>query len=111
MPVGGKLANRCTLLCNLQSTSIEQTMNVLFHTPSTRPWQLAFTPLRRTVGKAGASVSSRFMATIPAEVENLGLSDASTRCMILEDKHGAHNYHPLPVVLCHGKGACEFNHC
>jgi hypothetical protein len=22
----------------------------------------------------------------------------------LEEKHGAHNYHPLPVVLCKGRG-------
>jgi ornithine--oxo-acid transaminase len=21
-----------------------------------------------------------------------------------EEKYGAHNYHPLPVALCHGKG-------
>jgi len=26
----------------------------------------------------------------------------------LEDKHGAHNYHPLPVVLSHGKGTKLF---
>jgi ornithine--oxo-acid transaminase len=21
-----------------------------------------------------------------------------------EEKYGAHNYHPLPVAICHGKG-------
>jgi acetylornithine/succinyldiaminopimelate/putrescine aminotransferase len=26
----------------------------------------------------------------------------------LEDKHGAHNYHPLPVVLSHAKGTKIF---
>jgi len=26
------------------------------------------------------------------------------RLMMLEDQYGAHNYHPLPVVLAHGKG-------
>mgnify|MGYP001975335043 CR=1 FL=1 len=26
------------------------------------------------------------------------------RLIQLEDKHGAHNYHPLPVVLERGKG-------
>jgi hypothetical protein len=32
------------------------------------------------------------------------LSDAAKRCIELEEKHGAHNYHPLPVVLTNGKG-------
>ena len=30
--------------------------------------------------------------------------DSSTRAIELEDKHGAHNYHPLPVVLKKGRG-------
>jgi len=30
---------------------------------------------------------------------------SSEKAMELEDKHGAHNYHPLPVVLAKGKGA------
>ena len=29
---------------------------------------------------------------------------SSARAMELEDKHGAHNYHPIPVVLSRGKG-------
>ena len=28
----------------------------------------------------------------------------SSELIALEDKHGAHNYHPLPVVLAKGKG-------
>ncbi|NNL15253.1 MAG: ornithine--oxo-acid transaminase, partial [Flavobacteriaceae bacterium] len=28
----------------------------------------------------------------------------SERAMQLEDKYGAHNYHPLPVVLSRGEG-------
>jgi hypothetical protein len=24
-----------------------------------------------------------------------------------EEKYGAHNYHPLPVALCHGKGILQ----
>ena len=27
------------------------------------------------------------------------IGEASKRCMAMEDKYGAHNYHPLPVVL------------
>lgn len=33
------------------------------------------------------------------------ISDASAECIDLEDRYGAHNYHPLPVVLAKGKGA------
>lgn len=33
-----------------------------------------------------------------------GLSRESLRNITLEDKHGAHNYHPLPVVLSKGEG-------
>ena len=29
--------------------------------------------------------------------------------MELEDKHGAHNYHPLPVVLSRGEGVYLWN--
>ena len=28
----------------------------------------------------------------------------SQQAMVLEDKYGAHNYHPLPVVLSKGEG-------
>ena len=30
---------------------------------------------------------------------------SSEKLMQLEDKYGAHNYHPLPVVLAKGQGA------
>ena len=32
------------------------------------------------------------------------LSDTTKQYIDLEDKYGAHNYHPLPVVLSKGKG-------
>jgi len=32
------------------------------------------------------------------------LSEKSAHHLELEDKHGAHNYHPVPVVLERGKG-------
>lgn len=31
-------------------------------------------------------------------------SDETQRCINLEDQYGAHNYHPLPVVLAEGRG-------
>ena len=31
------------------------------------------------------------------------LSEAASACIELEDRYGAHNYHPLPVVLQKGK--------
>lgn len=30
--------------------------------------------------------------------------NSSQQAILLEDKYGAHNYHPLPVVLCKGEG-------
>lgn len=35
--------------------------------------------------------------------------DESQRCIALEDQYGAHNYHPLPVVLSSGKGTKVFD--
>ena len=29
---------------------------------------------------------------------------SASECMALEDKYGAHNYHPLPVVITKGSG-------
>ena len=37
-------------------------------------------------------------------VKDTMLSEKALRLIELEDKHGAHNYHPLPVVLSQGKG-------
>ena len=36
-------------------------------------------------------------------------SISSAEAMELEDKHGAHNYHPLPVVLSRGEGVYLWN--
>jgi ornithine--oxo-acid transaminase len=33
-----------------------------------------------------------------------GVSEASARCIVLEEEYGCHNYHPLPVVLSKGQG-------
>ena len=35
--------------------------------------------------------------------------DETQRCIMLEDRYGAHNYHPLPVVLSEGKGTKVFD--
>ena len=37
-------------------------------------------------------------------VKDTMLSEKALRLIELEEKHGAHNYHPLPVVLSQGKG-------
>jgi ornithine--oxo-acid transaminase len=39
-----------------------------------------------------------------AAVQEPPLSDLSASYIELEEKYGAHNYHPLPVVLSKGKG-------
>lgn len=37
-------------------------------------------------------------------IETLAISETSQHYLDLEERHGAHNYHPLPVVLARGKG-------
>eukprot|EP00047_Mylnosiga_fluctuans_P001585 m.221005 g.221005 ORF g.221005 m.221005 type:complete len:428 (+) comp10495_c0_seq1:56-1339(+) len=50
-------------------------------------------------------LSARVARTLVRSHSTLtGLSATSERLMSLEDKYGAHNYHPLPVVLNRGKG-------
>ena len=34
---------------------------------------------------------------------------SSNDAIQLEDKYGAHNYHPIPVVLSKGKGVCVWD--
>jgi ornithine--oxo-acid transaminase len=34
----------------------------------------------------------------------ISLSEKTTSCLTLEEKYGAHNYHPIPVVINRGKG-------
>ena len=38
------------------------------------------------------------------ELKDSMLSEKAKRYMEMEDKYGAHNYHPLPVVLSKGEG-------
>jgi hypothetical protein len=48
-----------------------------------------------------ASIAKRSLAS------NAGLVSEKTKYHIdLEEKYGAHNYHPLPVVLKEAKGVC-----
>jgi len=42
--------------------------------------------------------------TFSAETTTAELSSVSTECIELEERHGAHNYHPLPVVIARGEG-------
>lgn len=51
---------------------------------------------------ATRAATARFMATVAEELDTL--SEVAARCIRLEDQYGAHNYHPLPVVLKEGKG-------
>lgn len=37
------------------------------------------------------------------------ISDAAKKCMMLEEKYGAYNYHPLPVVLTRGENTKVFD--
>lgn len=42
--------------------------------------------------------------TAGAALSSEPVSAAASRCILLEEEYGAHNYHPLPVVLSRGKG-------
>lgn len=54
-------------------------------------------PLRSKVAASG-------LRSFSAAVQEPPLSDAAAEHIDLEDKYGAHNYHPLPVVLTKGEG-------
>jgi len=53
----------------------------------------------RTLSRASKSITTRAMSSASA-----GDSARVQELMGLEDKYGAHNYHPLPAVLAKGKG-------
>jgi len=55
--------------------------------------QCALRPIRQSARRVDKLVGSRCFGTTSAD-----------RCIELEDKYGAHNYHPLPVVLKKGLG-------
>lgn len=40
----------------------------------------------------------------PKEEPRSSVQITSREVFDREEKYGAHNYHPLPVALCHGKG-------
>lgn len=58
---------------------------------------------RRSAQKVTASRCSG-LRSFSAAVQEPPISDASAAYIELEDKYGAHNYHPLPVVLSKGEG-------
>ena len=67
--------------------------------------RLAHRLLRRQGQSAGAAAVRPFSAAAAAAEAPAGASDVAASHIALEDKHGAHNYHPLPVVLARGRGA------
>ena len=63
-------------------------------TSTTKLWNIARTVARRRIVPLRACLATTASSTV----------DEAQRCMALEDQYGAHNYHPLPVVLSRGKG-------
>jgi ornithine--oxo-acid transaminase len=47
---------------------------------------------------------SRSIRTAAAALKSEHVSSETARCIVLEEEFGAHNYHPLPVVLSKGRG-------
>ena len=68
---------------------------------SMTPLRLVQTAARRQIRARSGGATYRALS---AAVALDGLSDASAALIELEDKYGAHNYHPLPVVLAKGEG-------
>lgn len=58
------------------------------------------------VGTTTTKLFSALASSSHEETTNprIGLSEQAQACIDLELKHGANNYHPLPVVLSHGVG-------
>lgn len=63
--------------------------------------QLAKTATR-VARRRAASASAAYFSAQPA-------MSHSERAIALEEQYGAHNYHPLPVVLCEGKNTKVFD--
>jgi len=57
---------------------------------------------RQSISSSRSSGLRSFSAAVDESVSDT--SAAAAYHIDLEDKHGAHNYHPLPVVLCKGEG-------
>mmetsp|Transcript_30028 Transcript_30028/g.35674 ORF Transcript_30028/g.35674 Transcript_30028/m.35674 type:complete len:462 (-) Transcript_30028:94-1479(-) len=57
---------------------------------------------------ASTFLERKYVSTFRTQSRTLsseaGLSSVSTECIDLEQRHGAHNYHPLPVVISRGEG-------
>jgi ornithine--oxo-acid transaminase len=61
----------------------------------------------RVISSSFVSITKRNASSVTKDLQ--GQSEFSEECMMLEDKYGAHNYHPLPVVLSSGKGVKLFD--
>lgn len=75
-------------------------MNVALRTTLGRSTVAATAANRAAAKSLGAG--SRAFASLLDELGDV--SPETAECIRLEDKHGAHNYHPLPVVLTKGVG-------
>lgn len=58
---------------------------------------------RRWLASTAASYESS-LGDVGKQMKKSGVSEASAKCIVLEEEYGCHNYHPLPVVLSKGKG-------
>jgi ornithine--oxo-acid transaminase len=64
--------------------------------------------LRRAVSqRCFASTAASYessLGDVGKQMKKSGVSEAAAKCIMLEEEYGAHNYHPLPVVLTKGRG-------
>ena len=59
---------------------------------------------RRLVSSVLSRISHRFTSSIAANVSENGALSPSESVIDKENRYGAHNYKPLPVALCRGRG-------
>lgn len=64
----------------------------------------SITTLRRARPLTATTTMSRSFASDAHNNDMVGLSDKQKQMVHTEDEYGAHNYHPLPVVLSRGEG-------
>uniref|UniRef100_A0A7S2RFT4 Ornithine aminotransferase n=1 Tax=Eucampia antarctica TaxID=49252 RepID=A0A7S2RFT4_9STRA len=71
------------------------------------PTSMIQTKMHSLLRKVVSPTVSRTFATAASSTSNNeheGLSDKAIASIMVEEKYGAHNYHPLPVVLNRGEG-------
>jgi len=110
---GGPLRIRYRNLTDVVGRSKECQMRYLYKAPKTTGdaviaasnLEIAMSPSVSDVAAYNAKHSNGKIAPRKAKVSDTPAHLSSAEAIHLEHEHGAHNYHPLPAVFDHAKGA------